>query len=106
MDLDANLVTDYDTGTGDVPIVYDQWVEVLVEIDLDTNTRTTYYNGAPLGTRYWYNDSDPTHMQAIAALDLWADLGGNPVYYDNLALVPEPASVLLLVCAVGLIRRR
>ena len=107
MDLDANTVMDYDTGTGTAPIIYDQWIEIVVDIDLDANTRTTYYNGEVLGTRYWYDTGDPTHLQSIAAVDLWADTGGNPVYYDDLTLVPEPVSIVLLVMAAGLgLRRR
>ena len=106
-DLDTNLASDADTLTGDVPILYDQWTEITVEIDLDANSRTTYYDGQLLGTRYWYLEGDPNHEQAIAALDLWADVGGNPVYYDDLSLVPEPASGLLLVLAAAFgLRRR
>jgi hypothetical protein len=106
-DLDTNLVRDYDTNTGNVPIVYDQWVPIQVDIDLDANTRTTYYNGMLLGTRFWYDTTDPNQQQSIAALDLWADVGGNPVYYDDLALVPEPVAGLFiaLFAAIGLRRR-
>jgi hypothetical protein len=34
----------------------------------------------------WYNPLDANHEKALAAVDLWADLGGDPVYYDNLSL--------------------
>ena len=32
---------------GALPIIYDQWVEIRVEIDLDNDTQAFYYGGDP-----------------------------------------------------------
>lgn len=89
-----------------VPIVYDAWKEIKITIDLDANTRTCYYDGQVVGTAAWYNPSDANHLKSIAAVDLWADKGGGGVCYDNLSLVPEPASLCLIALGGLLLRRR
>jgi hypothetical protein len=87
MDLLHDLVVDAEAADGFVPVVYDAWVDIRVEIDLDANFKTTYYNGTKLGTSPWYYVSDTTnHHKAIGALDLWADDGGDGVCYDDITL--------------------
>jgi len=87
-DLNLDVVWDHEAAEGYIPIVYDAWTEIRVEIDLDANVRTVYYNGTKVGFGVWYGNQDGNHAKSIAALDLWADAGGNPVYYDDISLVP------------------
>ena len=87
--LTLDLVFDAEGGYAPVPVVYDQWMEIRVEIDLDHNVRTTYYGGTLVGSGPWYDPADPTnHAKSIAAVDLWADAAGNPIYYDDLSITP------------------
>lgn len=89
MDLLHDIVVDPEAADGFVPVIYDQWVEIKVEIDLDANFKTTYYNGTKLGTSPWFYVADTTnHHRELAALDLWADDGGEGVCYDDISLTP------------------
>lgn len=88
----ADLLEDrsWDNNSGIAPglITYDAWATIRVEIDLENNVRTTYYNDTKIGTAPWYDNSNANHAKKVAAVDLWADTGGNPVYYDDISLQP------------------
>jgi len=66
------------------PMVKDQWVEVRCEINLDANSVSEFYNGQLLSTHAWQNG---TGLNQIQAHDLFAN-NAEPVYYDNVSLVP------------------
>jgi MYXO-CTERM domain-containing protein len=92
-------------GVHAVPIVYDQWVEIRVDFDLDADTVDAYYNGAMIATGSWTSGSYPT--LAFANVDLYAP-HGEPVFYDDLSLVPTPGVLAMLGMAglIGVRRRR
>ena len=71
-------------GTAIVPIVYDQWVEVKVEIDLAANMQKIYYNGVLIDTIAW----SPTSIYQFGALDLFSD-GGSSIYWDDIVVIGE-----------------
>lgn len=82
----------FNSDTGDVvetfsssttPIINDQWVEVKVEIYLDTNTCHVYYNNSFMASNAWHDGSG---ANAIAALDLFSD-GGSTIFWDDCELV-------------------
>ena len=77
-------------GTAVVPIVYDQWVEVKVEIDLTADQQKIYYNGTLIDTIQW----SPTSMiYQFDALDLFSD-GGSSIYWDDLEVIGETQQAL------------
>ena len=72
-------------GSAVVPIVYDQWVEVKVEIDLGADTQTISYNGTAIETIPW----SPTSMiYQFDALDLFSD-GGSSIYWDDISVIGD-----------------
>jgi len=81
-DTDAGTVTDY-YSSASTTMLYDQWVEIQIDILLDQNMCDTYYNGTYLGSWTWH---DGTGANAIAAIDLFSD-GGSTIYWDDLNLV-------------------
>jgi hypothetical protein len=106
-----------------MPYTPDRWAEIKVEIYLDPypigDWTKVYYNGTlfdsaalpdhpTLGGGYRWtkgvfgSDNGPL---AIGCVDLFAN-AATKVYYDDMSLVPEPASCLLLLAAAGLLRRR
>ena len=101
------LQDDMTAAVEDMPIVFNQWVEIIIDIDFDLNTYDAYYDGNVLSTGTQYmNPADVNHELRLAALDLWAD-AGVPVYYDNLRAVPEPSVFLLVgLGLLALIRRK
>lgn len=102
--LTGMVVDDNRAEVNPIPVVFDQWAEIRLEIDLDTDTLETYYNGTLLsmGT-YTLGAGDPLE---IANLDLFTT--GGVAYYDDISLIPAPASAMLLALggAVAMRRRR
>ncbi len=76
-DGSSSIVGD-DMYGGMLPLIKGQWVEIYVEIDLDTNWQKFYYGGDLLYEGPWAGGSD-------IIIDLFAD-GSSPVYYDNLKI--------------------
>jgi hypothetical protein len=99
-----NVIADFVGET--LPIIYDQWVELRVDIDLDNDVQTVTYGGNVLYTDSWTERVSGGGALNIGAVDLFA-YGASSVYYDSLSLVPEPASCLLLALAAAFgLRRR
>ncbi len=72
------LVRDFDSAAT-LPLIFDQWVEVRAEIDLDNNLQTAYYNNQVLFTDSWTDHSGAGGGELqIACLDLWGGLLGGP----------------------------
>ena len=93
-----------DSGGGNAtPLVYDAWVEIRVDFDLDLDTCDAYYNNVLIASGTWATSSYPT--VEFANVDLYAPHNVG-VYFDDLSLVPEPASLLLLAIGALALRRR
>lgn len=68
-------------GTGSTALLTNQWVEVLVQIDLDANQYSIWYNGIMLDTLGWTVSGDIN----IACFDLFSN-GSTESYMDNVWL--------------------
>jgi uncharacterized repeat protein (TIGR02543 family) len=90
-DSTLNLVTPYQYGSGSLPLIKGQWVELRTVMDTTTHTWMFYYSGQLLCT---YTGSN---VYGIAAVDLWAN-GAGKVYYDDMSLSP---TLMLTTNTVG-----
>ncbi|MFB3907401.1 MAG: hypothetical protein ACE15D_03260 [Candidatus Eisenbacteria bacterium] len=81
----ANDIIVSDPETDTLPLVYDQWVEVYVIIDLDLNIQTFYFNGQMLYQKSWTDGVSGGGVLDIACIDLFAN-SASPVYWDDLSL--------------------
>jgi len=81
MNAGAGTIHD-DMGGATLPLIVDEWVEIRVEIDLNNNLHSIFYNGDPLAlSRVW----DDGGNNAIQAIDLYSgDCSG--AYYDDVSL--------------------
>ena len=68
-------------------LVYDAWIEVRLEVDLDNDTMTQYYNGQLLSSGIWTIRGGPVEL---ANLDLYGP-HLTPVYWDDISLAPASA---------------
>jgi hypothetical protein len=79
-------------GNFNGPAVFDQWVELRAEIDLNADMVEIFYGGQTTGVSYQWNGGVTgfgTGDTAIDTLDLFADGAANPqsrVYWDDLSL--------------------
>lgn len=99
-DVATGTVID-DFRGGSAPIVFDQWAQLRFEIDLDADTVDSYYNGTLVSSGQYAIRGGPA---AIANIDLFTT--GALSYYDDMLLVPAPASAMLLVLGAGAAMRR
>jgi hypothetical protein len=79
---------------GSLPYVTDEWADLRLEIDLDADVQTFYYNDAVLYTGSWTNqfpDQGVPGILNIGSIDLYAS-GATPVYYDDISIVPGAPS--------------
>ena len=97
-----------DTG---VPLIYDAWVEIQIDMDYSTHMATFYYNGVEVASDSMTSDTGT----AAGQLDIWLDtvaLADNPnpgdwMHIDNIRIVvPAPASLALLGLGLMGVRRR
>ena len=73
-----------------LPIIFDQWVEIRVEIDFEADLQTIYYGGEELITKSWTAGVAPGGAKNLACVDLYAsDSLSTSVYYDDLSLEGE-----------------
>lgn len=88
-----------------LPIVYDEWTELRMEMDFDSDYVEIFYDGQLLDSGLWAIRGGPVEF---ANLDLYAFLVASPVYWDDLSLVPEPAGCMMLLAllAGAVLRRR
>jgi hypothetical protein len=102
-DMTAGTINSELYGSGSTTLLTDQWVELKFVIDFGSNSITEYYNGATLSTHAWTTGT----VVGMKAVDLYAN-GSDPVYYDNVQLIPEPltASLFGLAGVVIALRRR
>jgi F5/8 type C domain len=81
IDMTAGTLSSYYVAGSGATIVYDEWVELKLVIDLDEDTVDEYYNGALLATHEWDDDDHGT----IGAIDLYGN-SASSVYYDDIML--------------------
>lgn len=99
----GNLLNDGGVSGGSMPYVTGEWKEIRVEIDLDNNIQTFFYDGTQLYSGSWTDQFTNPGGGAleIGAIDLFAN-GASPVYYDDISimaavpyaanLVPDPVA--------------
>jgi hypothetical protein len=73
-------------GPGTLPIIPNQWVELLVVINLNADTQAIYYDGDLLTTASWSGGSSGGGATTLGAIDLWGN-GASEVFYDDLSLI-------------------
>jgi len=76
------------TNDGDLsnfPIVFDEWVEIRVEIDLVADLQTIYYAGSFLSQTSWTDGISGNGILNIGAIDLYS-AGATDIYYDNITV--------------------
>jgi len=77
---DGVIGDDYDENAS-AQIIYDQWIELKLVIDLDNDHLDQYYNGQLFSSRAWvYSGS-----AKIRTIDLYGN-GASSVYYDDIKL--------------------
>lgn len=90
-----------------LPLITEQWVELRIVIDLDQDLQTIFYGGTELWHKSWTEGVSGHGELNIAAVNLYGG-GADPLYYDDLSLVPA-AGVWALIGLAGLMgpfRRR
>ena len=80
------VVNDGGSSGGTLPLVRGRWVQIRVEIDLDTDTGAFYYDNQQLYSGTWSGQVSGGGAQAIGAVDLFAN-DASVVYYDDMSLV-------------------
>jgi len=86
---------------GSMPYVTDEWADLRLEIDLDADLQTFYYNGVVLYSGSWTQQFPGQTVPGslnIGSIDLFAS-GSTTVYYDDIALVPLAAYAFTLDAA-------
>ncbi len=74
-----------------LPLIWNQWTEILVDIDLDLNVQTFYYGGQMLYQKSWTEGLSGGGAVNIGCIDLYGN-NADYVYYDDFTLCAYGAS--------------
>ena len=88
---DIGWVYNYGWTEGYLPLITGEWVEIRVDINLDTNVQKFYYDGQLLYAGTWTEENSGGGALNIGAVDLFAN-GASVVYYDDISItvdIPE-----------------
>ena len=91
----ATGVTNDGVSGGSLPLVTNQWVEIRLEIDLDADTQTFFYNDQQLYSGSWTGEVSGGGVLDIGAVNLFAN-SASVIYYDDMSLASGPVPA----CAV------
>ena len=81
-DMTAGTITPVTGGTGSTAkIVYDQWVQIRLVVDLTANTFEESYNGTKIVAGTWDNNTHGT----LQAIDLFGN-GASSAFYDDFTI--------------------
>ena len=86
---DGVVGDDYDAGAS-ASIIYDEWVELKLVIDLDNDSVEQYYDGKLFSSRAWVFSGEPE----IQSIDLYGN-GASSVYYDDIKIQDYLSSLIL-----------
>lgn len=82
-------------ATARARLIYDEWVSLVVAIDLDNDVYNSWYGDTPLAINRKY--SDVGGKTEIAVVDLYGDAAGlTGLYYDNARLEKTSGGPLVL----------
>ena len=91
-EVEFNTVTDMVESYNDeasLPLIYDEWVEIRNDIDLDADMQAFHYGGDLLIEKSWSaGASGPGGLTEIQCVDLWS-ASATMHYYDDFSLVGE-----------------
>lgn len=75
-----------DAGSGTaIPYLANQWIEVCVEIDLNADEQSFYYDGELFYSGSWTEWISGGGHTTVEALDLYAG-NASSIYYDDISL--------------------
>jgi RHS repeat-associated protein len=78
------VVSDFDGAN--VPLIKGRWVDIRVEINLNTDIQIFYYGATKLYQKSWTGGVSGGGTRNIAAVDLYAN-NASVIYYDQISLV-------------------
>jgi hypothetical protein len=91
----SNAVT-FNSVTGNVeswtgeslPIIFDEWIEIRVEIDLDADFQKIYYDNELLVGKSWTGGVEPGGALNLACVDLFSGpQQSTEIYFDDLSII-------------------
>ena len=86
---DGVIGDDYDENAS-ASIIYDEWIELKLIIDLDNDLLDQYYNGELFSSRAWVFSGS----SQIQSIDLYGN-GASSVYYDDIKIQDFLSSLIL-----------
>ena len=80
----AGIVESYPEAV-QLPLIQGEWVELRIEIDLDADIQTCYYDDQMLYQKSWVEGVSGGGVPSIACIDLFGN-AATAVYYDDLSI--------------------